>query len=82
MTGTEMQILRIVAEKGAAGASSVARSIGVSDDYVTPHMQRLAEDGYLQETGEGGYAITPKAAKTISPFAGRSSGSVAVSKFP
>jgi len=82
MTGTETQILRIVAEDGPAGASSVARSMGVSGEYVAPLMQRLVEAGYLQETGEGGYAITPKAAKTISPFAGRSSGSVAVSKFP
>jgi len=83
MTGTEMQILRIVAEQNGVGAASVARSMGVSADYVAPIMQGLAEDGYLENSEEGGYAITHKAAKAVAPYAGRAGGGrVAVSSFP
>ena len=83
MTGTEMQILRIVAEQKGVSAASVARGMGVSADYVTPIMQALAEDGYLEDTAEGGYAITHKAAKAVAPFAGRDCGGrMAVSSFP
>lgn len=83
MTGTEMQILRIAARQNGVSAPSVARSMGVSADYVAPIMQGLAQDGYLEDAGEGGYAITPKAAKAIAPYAGRHAGGrVAVSSFP
>jgi len=83
MTGAETQVLRIVAEQNGIGAASVARSMGVSADYVTPIMQGLAEDGYLEDTAEGGYAITRKAAKAVAPYAGRDGGGrVAVSSFP
>ena len=83
MTGTEMQILRIVAKQAGAGPPSVARSMGVSGDYVGRIMQTLAEDGYLQDPGKGGYAITHKGAKAVAPYAGGGGGGrVAVSSFP
>jgi len=83
MTGTEMQILRIVAGQKSVRAASVARSMGVSADYVAPIMRELVEDGYLEDTEEGDYAITHKAAKTVAPYAGRNCGGrVAVSSFP
>ena len=83
MTGTEMQILRIVAGQKGIGATSVARSMGVSADYVTPIMQGLTEDAYLEGAGDGGYAITHKGAKAVAPYAGRDCGGrVAISSFP
>ena len=83
MTGTEMQILRIVAEQSGVGAASVARSMGVSREYVDRIMQALAKDGYLQDSAESGYAITHKGAKAVAPYAGRDGGGrVAVSSFP
>ena len=83
MTGTEMQILRIVAKQSGVGAASVARGMGVSADYVAPIMRGLTEDAYLEGAGEGGYAITHKGAKAVAPFAGRDCGGrVAVSSFP
>ena len=83
MTGTETQILRIVAEEqGHADMASVAHSMGVSADYVAGIMQGLAEGDYLKEAKGGGYAITTKGKQALSPFAGRSGGRVVASGFP
>jgi len=83
MTGTETQVLEIVARQKGVGAASVARSMGVSADYVTRIVQGLAEDGYLEDSEEGGYAITHKGAKAVAPYAGRDGGGrVAISSFP
>ena len=82
MTGTEIQILRIVAWQNGIGTTSVARSMGVSAEYITTIMQGLMEDGYLENTKHCGYAITHKTTKAISPYVGRDGGrQVAVSSF-
>jgi len=78
-----MQILRIVAKESSAGAAPVARSMGVSPEYVAPIMQGLAEDGYLDDIGKDAYAVTRRGAKAVLPYAGRDSGGkVAVSGYP
>jgi len=82
MTGTEMQILRIVAEEGRCDPASAARSMGVSANFLAPVMERLVEGGHLKEANGGAYTITTKGEKALAPFAGRGNGSVAVSKFP
>lgn len=83
MTGTETQIVRIVAGQGRADAASVARGVGVSTEYVAPRMQSLAADGYLQDVGDGVYAVKHKGMKMLYPYAGRGGGrAVPVSSYP
>ena len=67
MTGTEIQILRIVAWQNSISTTSVARSMGVSAEYITTIMRGLMEDGYLENTKECGYAVTHKATKAFRP---------------
>lgn len=74
MTGTEMQIVRIVAEQGRADTASVARSMGVSAEYIAPRIQSLVEYGYLHDVGNGVYAVKEKGKKALFPFAGRKRG--------
>ena len=83
MTGTETQILEIVARQNGVGVDSVARSMGVSAAYVAPIMRRLVEDGYLERSKEDSYTVAHKGAKAVAPYAGRDCGGrVAVSNFP
>ena len=83
MTGTETQIVRIVAERHQADAATVARRMGVSADYVAPRVQSLAEYGYLKDVGNGVYAVTQKGTKALFPFAGRGTGrAMPVSSYP
>ena len=82
MTGTEIQILRIVAWQNSISTTSVARSMGVSAEYITTIMQGLMEDGYLENAKDCGYVITHKATKAIRPYTGCDGGGrVAVSSF-
>lgn len=74
MTGTEMQIVRIVSEQGRADVPSVARSMGVSPEYVAPRIQSLVEYGYLRDVGNGVYTLKQKGMKALFPFAGRKRG--------
>jgi len=74
MTGTETQIVRIVSEQGRADAASVARSMGVSPEYIEPRIRSLAEYGYLQDVGNGVYAVKQRGTKALFPFAGRGRG--------
>jgi len=74
MTGMETQIVRIVASQGRADAASVARSMGVSAEYLTPRIQSLVEYGYLRDVGDGIYAVKQKGMKALFPFAGRKRG--------
>jgi predicted transcriptional regulator len=83
MTGTETQMVRVVTEQGRADAAAVARRMGVSTDYVAPRIRSLAQDGYLQDVGDGVYAVTRKGTKALYPYAGRGTGrAVPVSSYP
>jgi len=78
-----MQVVRIVAEQGRADAASVARRMGVSDEYITPRIRSLAENGYLQDVGNGVYAVKQKGMKALFPYAGRGTGrAMPVSSYP
>ena len=74
MTGTETQIVRIVAAQKQADTVSVARTMGVSPEYVAPQIRSLVEYGYLQDVGNGVYAVKQKGMKALFPFAGRKRG--------
>jgi len=83
MTGTETQIVRIVAEQGRADAAAVARRMGVSAEYITPRIRSLVEDGYLRAVGDGRYGVEQKGTKAIFPYAGRGTGrAMPVSSYP
>jgi DNA-binding Lrp family transcriptional regulator len=70
----ETQIVRIVAARGRADAASVARSMGVSAEYLAPRIRRLAEGGYLRDVGSGIYAVEQQGMKVLFPYAGRKRG--------
>ena len=74
MTGTGMQIIRIVADEGRADAATVAHRMGVSPEYITPHIRSVAQSGYLRSVGGGVFAIEQKGIKALFPFAGRKRG--------
>ena len=83
MTGTETQIVRIVAEQGRADIASVACRVGVSTEYIAPRIRSLAEGGYLEDAGNGVYAVKQKGMRALLPFAGRGTGrAVPVSRYP
>ena len=82
MTGQELQVLRIVKEKGEANNTSVARKMAVSAEYVGRMLAGLAEDGYLEEVGDGLYAVTEEGKLVLEPYRGRFMGQVPVSNYP
>ena len=82
MTGQELQVLRIVKEKGEANNTSVARKMAVSAEYVGRMLAGLAEDGYLEEVGDGLYAVTEEGRLVLEPYKGRFMGQVPVSNYP
>jgi len=83
MSGTETQIVRIVAEQGRADAASVAHRMGVSAEYITPRIRSLVEYGYLRDVGNGVYAVKQKGTKALFPYAGRGTGrAMPVSSYP
>ena len=82
MTGQELQVLGIVKEKGAANSASVARKMAVSAEYVGRTVKDLADDGYLEEVGDGLYAVTEQGKLALGPYKGRFMGQVPVSNYP
>ena len=82
MTGQELQVLRIVKEKGEGSKTSVARKMAVSAGYVGRMLAALAEDGYLAELGDGIYAVTEEGRLVLEPYKGRFTGRVPVSNYP
>ncbi|MBU4482703.1 MAG: hypothetical protein KKG62_01210 [Actinobacteria bacterium] len=67
MKGNEKQVLKIVAELREADSVAIARKVGVSSEYVTEICKGLVNDGYLVESSNGKYRLTPGGLKTISP---------------
>jgi len=66
MKGNEKQVLKIVAELREADGKAVARKVGVSVKYVNGICQGLIDDGYLVESGNGKFRLTPEGMKAIS----------------
>ena len=82
MTGQELQVLRIVKEKGEARSATIARKMAVSAGYVARMLAGLAEDGYLEKLGHGLYAVTEEGNLALEPYKGRFMGRVPVSNYP
>ena len=82
MTGQELQVLRFVKEKREARGASIARKMAVSAEYVGRTLASLAEDGYLEEAGDGIYAVTAEGRLVLEPYKGRFMGQVPVSNYP
>jgi len=82
VTGQELQVLRIVKEKGEANSAAIARKMAVSAGYVGRMLAALAEDGYLEEVGEGLYEVTEEGRLVLEPYKGRFMGQVPVSNYP
>lgn len=78
MTGIETQVLRVVQGLGAAPQGSIARKMGVSDDYIIKICQNLVEDGYLNFNSDGKYKLTRKSNRELSPV--KSHGPIAILK--
>ncbi|MCK4340964.1 MAG: hypothetical protein KAY37_04495 [Phycisphaerae bacterium] len=83
MTGTETQIVRIVAERRRTDAPTIARVMGVTLEYVKPKIQMLVKSGYLLEVEEGIYNIKVRGSKALLPFAHRGAPrAVCVANYP
>ena len=82
MTGQELQVLAVVKEKGEAGGASIARKMAVSKGYVGRILAALAEDGYLEDVGDGNYSVTEEGRLVLEPYKGRFTGRVPVSNYP
>ena len=82
MTGQELQVLRFVKEKREVNGASIARKMAVSAGYVGRMLAGLAEDGYLEEIGDGLYAVTEEGSLVLDPYKGRFMGQVPVSNYP
>ncbi|MBU4445022.1 MAG: hypothetical protein L6422_01215 [Candidatus Marinimicrobia bacterium] len=78
MTGIENQVLRIIKELKEAGKDTIARKMGVSEEYIAEICQNLISDGYLKARGDGKYGITEKSIKEINPVKTR--GPIAILK--
>ena len=78
MKGNEKQVIKIVAELKEAGGGTIARKIGVSAEYAAQICRGLIDDEYLAESGNGRYALTPRALDAINPV--RTRGPIAVLK--
>jgi len=78
MKGNERQVLRVVAELKETDGPTIARKVGVSAEYAAQICQGLINDGYLGGSGNGKYALTPKALKAMNPV--RTRGHIAVLK--
>ena len=75
-------MLRFVKEKREVNGASIARKMAVSAGYVGRMLAGLAEDGYLEEIGDGLYAVTEEGSLVLDPYKGRFMGQVPVSNYP
>jgi len=66
MKGSEKQILKIIKELKDADREAIARKVGVSAEHVVEICKGLVKDGYLVESSNERYKLTPLALKAIS----------------
>lgn len=76
--GIEKQVLEVVAGLGGASPEGIGRKICVGGKYVGELCATLVGDGYLAETHEDEFILTPRGREKISKTISR--GHIAVLK--
>lgn len=59
VVGTELKVLRAVAELKAADSITIARRMGFSSHYVEYLAKNLSREGYLTRSGRK-FSLTPE----------------------
>ena len=64
VTGNKRQVLRAILE-GLTDKEQISSIMGVSARFVARLCDSLVEGGYMSETAEGGYILTPRGEKVL-----------------